>query len=207
MNRLSISTIFLILVNLFTIGVAIWQNWSGGEVVLLYYIQSLVIGFFQFFKILDLQNFTTEGVLVNGNPAAATSATKYFFAGFFVVHYGMFHLVYLFFLFAFINIGLFQLLFSPYFLISVLLIVSNHAISFITNREEDRKRRVNIGKIFILPYARILPMHLIIILMGFFTVNKSGNMNLLIAFMALKTIADVITHNIEHSVQKDEIKS
>lgn len=199
--NLNASTISLILVNLFTIGVAIWQSWNAGEIILLYYIQSLIIGVFQFFKILDVEKFSVEGVTINGSPAEQTASTKYFFAGFFVVHYGLFHFVYLCFIITFLSTGLIKLAFTPYFLLAIFLLITNHLFSYVLNRKADKKREVNIGRMFMLPYARIIPMHLILILMGILSSFGGGNITILVIFMLIKTLADVVTHNMEHRLK------
>ena len=45
------------------------------------------------------------------------------------------------------------------------------------------------------PYARIIPMHLTILLGSYFVGGAEGT---LIIFLALKTLADVLMHMIEH---------
>lgn len=197
------SAISLLLANLATIAIALWQNWSAGEVIVIYFIQSLAIGFFQFFKLLDLENFSTEGVQINGAYVGPSKNVKYFFTGFFVMHFGIFHLVYLVFLIVYLSIGYVSLAITPLFLLSILLVVSNHAISYALNRENDKKRNINISKLFFIPYGRILPMHIIIILMGLFASTGGGNNLVLLIFMGLKTIADLITHNAEHKLYLD----
>ena len=54
----------------------------------------------------------------------------------------------------------------------------------IRNRTED----VNIGAMFFLPYARVVPMHLMILMPQF--LHISGNA----IFLVLKTLADVIMY-------------
>ncbi len=58
------------------------------------------------------------------------------------------------------------------------------------------KRTPNIGTIMFFPYARVIPMHLTIVIGGHFT---KGSQGALILFLALKTIADLIMHMIEHA--------
>jgi hypothetical protein len=48
-----------------------------------------------------------------------------------------------------------------------------------------------------LPYARILPMHLTILLGD---QPGAGDANAVLAFGALKTVADVLMHQVEHRV-------
>lgn len=79
-----------------------------------------------------------------------------------------------------------------YILPTALLFLGNHLFSYFYNRPRDTGRQ-NIGALMFYPYARIVPMHLTIIL-GFFL---SGD---LLLFLLLKILADAIMHVVEHRV-------
>ena len=64
------------------------------------------------------------------------------------------------------------------------------------NIRRDAAGRPNIGTLMSLPYARILPMHLTIVFGGLFF----GGIGAFLLFGALKVVADVIMHTIEHHV-------
>jgi len=70
----------------------------------------------------------------------------------------------------------------------------DHLFSFRYNRERDQKKIQNLGRLMAFPYARVVPMHLVIVLFGVFL---SGALPLLV-FLGLKTLADVIMHVVEH---------
>jgi peptidoglycan/LPS O-acetylase OafA/YrhL len=42
----------------------------------------------------------------------------------------------------------------------------DHLFSFIYNRKRDEKKMRNIGTLWIAPFARILPMHLVLVMYG-----------------------------------------
>jgi len=65
--------------------------------------------------------------------------------------------------------------------------------SFFYNRKWEGKQKPNIGKMMFFPYARIIPMHIIILFGGIL----SGGKMTLVLFMLLKTFADVIMHVVE----------
>ena len=92
------TTITLLASNLFTILLAVTEGWSLALVLWVYWLQSVIIGFFQFWKILSLENFSTEGVKINGHSVEPTQATKFSTAFFFAFHYGFFHFGYFIFL-------------------------------------------------------------------------------------------------------------
>jgi|GEM_PF-466518 len=195
------STLALLVSNVVVIAFAFDQKWSLITLLWIYWAQSVIIGVFNVFKILDLTHFSTNGFYVNDKPVAPTEETKRQTALFFAIHYGIFHLVYFFFLVVFTFVGFWQV--SAYstaaasvlfILTSIALFFANHLYSFLHNREQERERIRNIGGVMFSPYARIIPMQLTLIL-GVFFVDRVA----LILFLALKTVADIITHVAEHA--------
>lgn len=195
----------LLLVNLFTIFVAVKEEWGLGTLMWVYWFQSIIIGFFNVVRIVRLKNFSTDGLKMNDQPISPTQASKYLVAGFFTVHYGLFHLVYFFFLF----IGFTKIAGSTspvawnFVIVTSLMFFCNHLFSFLYNKERDVKK-INIGTLMFLPYARILPMHLTIIFAPVFVVFATFP---LFIFLLLKTIADMITHIVEHTILRDKSES
>ncbi len=195
------STLALLVSNVVVIAIAFDQQWSLITLLWIYWAQSVIIGVFNVFKILDLTQFSTNGFYVNDKSVAPTEETKRQTAFFFAIHYGIFHFVYFVFLVVFTFVGFFQV--SAYsttaasvlfILAGIALFFANHLYSFLHNREQERTRIWNIGSVMFSPYARIIPMQLTIIL-GVFLVDQIA----LILFLALKTVADVITHIVEHA--------
>ena len=115
-------------------------------------------------------------------------------AAFFLFHYGFFHYVYL----QFIQgepkdqggapnaTGL---------ALCALVFAVNHLYSLARNIRNDRRGCANLGVLMMLPYFRILPMHLTIIVGGLFF-----SAGAIILFAALKILADVAMHTFEHHV-------
>jgi hypothetical protein len=167
--------------------------------MLVYWAQSVVIGLSFFIRILNLRNFSTDGLTMNDRPVAEEPASKWKVGLFFLLHYGFFHFVY------FIFLAL-----EPASAGSVprsspaaglwlcaLVFAVNHAFSLAHNIEADRLGKPNLGTMMMLPYARIIPMHFTIILGGAFF---GGSRPLFVLFIVLKTIADAIMHTVEHHV-------
>ena len=111
-------------------------------------------------------------------------------ASFFAVHYGIFHLVYLFFLATLIDIKKIDWQFVE---ISFFAMLAASIANFVQNKIRNRTQDVNIGAMFFMPYARILPMHLTILLPEFLSISAP------ILFLSLKTFADVIMHLVYRS--------
>jgi hypothetical protein len=192
------SAILLIASNLALIGIALHEHWELGSVMLAYWIQSVIIGFFTAVKILSLRQFSTKGVRVNGRPVSESTGTKIALAGFFAVHFGFFHFVYLLFVAGIaLSGGSLADDFNGILVASALFFV-NHAFSFWYNRHESESASPNIGSVVFLPYARIVPMHLTIIF-GFGFLGATGfNAPVLVFFLLLKTAADLLMHLAEH---------
>lgn len=93
------SLLSLFFSNILVIILAIVQKWDISTVLWVYWMQSVVIGFFQFLRILSLKKFSTENFSINNQPASPTTQTKTFTAFFFTFHYGFFHFIYAIFLF------------------------------------------------------------------------------------------------------------
>ena len=183
---------FLLLANGVTTILAVTQNWNLLGLMWVYWFQNLVIGFFHFRRILRLREFSTKGFTMNNRPVEPTEETKHRVARFFLGHYGGFHFVYFGFLLVFSQSGGLSPADLIYIIPTALLFLGNHIYSYRYNGPRDIGRQ-NIGTIMMYPYARIVPMHLTVIL-GF---AFSGG---LLLFLLLKTLADVIMHVVEHRV-------
>jgi len=207
-----ITTISLLLANLVTIFSAVIQHWSLLVILWTYWCQSVIIGVFNFFRILNLKDFSAKGFTINRRAAKLTEQTKVFTAIFFAIHYMGFHMGYASFL-SLYTLGIISptfgvlthtssmpreslsgLVFVP-FLAMVFFV--NHLISYKFYKDKPKKKQ-NIGTIMFYPYARILPMHATIVCGGFFAGSSQA---LLFFFLLLKTAADVIMHSIEHRQQ------
>lgn len=172
---------------------AVYEGWSLQELMTIYWAQSVVIGYFNFRRMLHLKQFSTKGVKENGVRPAENAATKRRAAIFFALHYGGFHAGYMAFLIP--GISEFQ---GSWLMLIVCTIVFflNHRYSYFNYREQDQERKPNIGTIMFFPYARVVPMHLMIIFGH--AIGPTTATGLLL-FLALKTAADVVMHKIEHS--------
>ena len=185
------STRNLVLVNVATIAFALFEGVSVLTVMWVYWLQSVVIGFFTFIKLLNKA----------GAPGSGFVAVS--MALFFAFHYGFFHFIYAVFLNAFSS---FAILGSPlqstnaiFLAVTGLLFLLNHAYSFHVNRAADAKK--DIAAIFSAPYKRIIPMHLTIIFGGMLAMafGNTANAAILILFGLLKTAADVFMHVNKHA--------
>lgn len=189
------SVYVLIAANLLALLIAWTTRMSLHELMLVYWIQSVIIGITSAIRILSLERFSTENLKMNDQPVAEVAGSKVQIAGFFVLHYGFFHFVYLMFLtFDTKEPGPG----SPAagYLLCALVFALNHGYSMLQNIRKDATGKPNIGTLMFLPYARIIPMHMTIIFGGLFF----GGTWAFALFGALKIAADVVMHTVEHHV-------
>lgn len=205
----------ILFTNVLVVGGALVSE--GGLLLLMwpYWLQSVIIGHFSRRRILALRAFSTEGFTINDAAVEATPATARRTANFFLLHYGFFHVAYAVFLLAFTStggesgvvpvtiantgqvvdfavgtVGAWDALWMGALGVSFWW---SHRASHLEHVAADLAGSPNIGKLMFMPYARILPMH-ITILAG---AVVGGRMAVLL-FGALKTLADVGMHKVEH---------
>ena len=183
--------------NILTILFAINQGWSVGEVMWIFWAQSVVIGVTNFFRIWNLREFSTGGLTMNDRPVQENVQGKKSTAKFFLIHYGFFHLIYLVFLFAdhpitSIPVADLILIFAGFGAFGV-----SHTFSLVRNApSEFRDKKPNLGAIMFYPYLRIIPMHFTIIFGSMFGGGA------LMLFLLLKTFADAGMHMVERRLFK-----
>lgn len=178
--------------------VASTHGWSLQLLLWTYWVQSTLIGVFSFRRILALRRFGTDGVTWNDKPIEPTNETKHRFAWFFAAHFGIFHVVHFVFL-AVLGVGgkLGAPLLSTdieWILLLGFAFALSHGLSQRVNLAADLRHEQNIGALMILPYARVIPMHLTVLL-AFHLKDVSST---LLLFVILKTFADVAMHVFEH---------
>ena len=194
-SRVDRSVMFLLFTNLATIVWAVLEQWNVSDLLWIYWGQSVIIGWFNVHRIVDLERFSTDGLRINHKPVPVTCETQRCTAVFFAMHYGMFHLVYGVFLLTTFRIqpgiplsGI---------LLCILAFYINHRFSYHDNLKREVDGVPNIGTLMFFPYARILPMQLMVLLGSYIAGNHS---NELVFFLLLKAATDVAMHFIEHTL-------
>ena len=220
------SVISLLIANFITAFFAFSKGWSILFILWVYWFQSVIIGFFNFIRILSLKA-PKVNIYRKKKIVRVSSFVKILLALFFLFHYGIFHLVYFVFLlagstFTFLSrvevVTPLGRILKPLtkgdvsiILLSSFIFFINHLFSFFYHRESDRKKET-ISRLMFYPYLRIIPMHLTIILGGFLVVGISflnvifhsfwGHFvpqMIIIIFISLKTLVDILTHIREHA--------
>lgn len=187
------STSGLLLSNGLTLVMALILKWPLALVIWPYWIQSIIIGWYARKRMLALKKFSTEGFTSNDQPVPENEKGKRSTASFFVLHYGFFHFAYLMFLLGTVKLD------SPWDAFWIAVCGFSYVFAQRKTCEQqiasDALGKPNLGRLMFLPYLRILPMHLTIIL-GM----MSGSTFSILFFMALKTIADVLLDRFDRNM-------
>jgi hypothetical protein len=177
-------------------GLAIWwaarDHLSLQTVMMIYWGQSVAIGVVNVLRILVLRDFSTDDVQVGG-PMSPSVGAKLRVAGFFTLHYGFFHVVYLVFILAAMTRGRVDVN-VPFVLYGAALFAGTDLAALALHWNAETRGR-NLGQVMFAPYLRIVPMHLAIIFGGFVNYHPGLTLGL---FQGLKTLADMFTHLVQH---------
>ncbi len=176
--------------SLFIINVAIiiyyLKNHTGFRtLVWIYWCQSVLIGFFTFLDLVTMKRIKPGTMKINNEPMDDPSQAKGCLAPFFAVHFGFFHFGY--FIFIFTITDLHEYFDWNLFEVSVGAFALDQVWNFIRVKQWEQSHEANPGIIFFLPYARVIPMHLTIMLPQFI-----GAISQLGLFLVLKMFADLL---------------
>ena len=191
------STHLLIISNAITVVTALVLHWPLATLMWPYWIQSVIIGWYNRKRMLALHDFSTEGLTSNDQPVPETPQGARSTANFFAIHYGFFHLAYLVFLYQSID----RLTRWDWFVFAGLSVsfVMSHGQAYRQNVAADARGRPNLGVLLFLPYLRVIPMHLTLI---FGRAIGGDGVGALLLFGTLKTLADVGMHAAENKILK-----
>ena len=148
-------------------------------IVWIYWLQSVLIGFFTFMQLLTVKNPDEKSMSMNNQPV--TKSNMGCAAFFFLFHFGFFHFVYAIFLLVSFSKGTNLKI----VLITAGIFLVESTLQFLSRKMATQHEKENVGKIFFIPYLRIIPMHLMILLPGFLGIGVS------VIFLILKTVADI----------------
>jgi hypothetical protein len=214
----NLSLLALIGANLIPLGGVIFFGWGVTFIVLLYWIENLIVGFYNILKMAILR---TDHVSDN--------LQKLFIIPFFCVHYGGFCAVHGVFLTTFFKIGtttspfdnsgdwwgpfiFIQLLLSliaklwasrpPEMIWAVLGLLISHGVSFVENYILGKEyRTATIKELMHKPYQRIIVMHIAIIAGGIFIMKFDSPAPLLFILIILKIFFDLHLHKKSHKIK------
>ncbi|CAN5651255.1 hypothetical protein BH10BAC2_BH10BAC2_00600 [soil metagenome] len=183
------SFLFLLVANFYCLYYYENNKADFATVIWIFWLQSVTIGFFTFLELLTLKNYDAANFTMNDQPI--TAKNKGCAARFFLLHYGMFHFVYVIFLLVKHTDGLVH---QTVLLIGFAGFLIEGIIGFRQRKQIEASVKVSIATIFFLPYVRIVPMHLMILgpaILGW----QPGTM-----FLVLKIMADITSYILYRSI-------
>jgi len=185
-RRLTPSIIFLLLANLTPIVGVMAFGWNVGSLMLIYWLETLVIGALNIPKMLACHG---------------SFGIKLFLIPFFSFHYGMFCFGHWSFLSEMMGMSdaLKDLRWGGPLMWTLLSLFVSHVFSMIINffgNKEYAGR--DISKQMFFPYGRIFIMHMVIIFGSLLVIALGSPIMALILLVALKTLSDLGTHYFEH---------
>lgn len=188
----SVSTLALIAANLIPLAGVLLYGWSIGEIMLLFWAESAIIGYYNLCKMWKIGRWSLL-----------------FYGPFFTGHYGAFMVGHLLFIYGFFATEIsgsadvsVSDVFSDFITLwpALLGLTISHGISYYVNflgRQEYRNK--DISKQMGEPYKRIVIMHVTIIFGGFLALMFGTPLPALMLLIVLKVAADVVAHLREHA--------
>lgn len=182
--------------NALTLAIALWQQWTALDLLWPFFLQSLVIGYYARRRLLLAPQLTVGNITINGRRVTDPEEARRFFRWFFVMHFGIFHAVYLVFLLTASQPAQARADWLLYGLLGIGFWIA-HRASHRAHVAADTAGPRSAGLLMFMPYLRVIPMHLAIIVMASLDAGRHDAW-FVIMFMALKTLADLGTHLLEH---------
>jgi hypothetical protein len=203
-QRTTASALTLIVYNFLPIAGVIFWDWSLFTVLLLYWLESGVIGFFNMFKIGMARAPFDESFRINNQPPGPNA--RLFVLLFFPFHYGVFWIVHGVFVFMYFGFGFlpgvdpgsvdgFAGLDARGIGIAAVAMLISHTLSFLMVFVGDREyMSISPDRQMMQPYSRVLVLHGTI-LGGAWVVTQAGTpMAALALLVVLKMCIDLILH-------------
>ena len=169
---------FLLFINAGLIYYYVNNSAEFNTLVWIFWLQSVLIGIFNFFELYSVKDPDSSSMSMNGQPV--TKGGMGCAAFFFLIHYGIFHFVYGVFLLTGYRTGVNNKL----VLLTAGIFLIESTWQFIRRRFTPENGPVNVGKLFFVPYLRVIPMHFMILLPSLLGAGSS------VIFLVLKTVAD-----------------
>lgn len=190
-----VSIVSLILFNLVPLIGVLFFDWSLGAVMILYWFENVIIGFYNVVKMTMAQGKTPKTQLRSGNKPV-TNAQKSSLIVFFIVHFGIFTLGHGVFVIVLFGEGL-QNIWD--LVPAALSLLVSHGISLLHNFIRNQEyQRVAFQDLFFQPYKRVLIMHITIIIGASASLILNLPSITLVVLILLKILVDVLSHINEH---------
>jgi hypothetical protein len=199
--KITKSSITLLIANVIPIlGVAFW-GWSLYEIMLCYWVENIVIGFYAILRIAKAKALNPDFKTIM--TKAQQHNLKFGLIPFFILHYGSFTLghgiaVYLLFGPKGISGEVADISYYPV-LITFFSFLVSHGFSYLHNYIGKKEYLlVSSSQMMLIPYIRVAMTDLTVMLSGFVFGPLGGHASTRILVICIKTILDYFHHSIRH---------
>ncbi len=185
----------VIIANAVTLGLALRLGWSLSTLLWPYWLQGVLVGAFTVWRMTRLRDVSRAGLKLPDQPMqpGAVRVMAWLIAGFFVLHFGLAHVVYLFFVYATTARDGAHGASAFWVLVSAAVFAGSQYLIARRQIARDREDPPALPAIMTLPYLRVVPMHLVIVL----GTMLGGDAAAIVLFGALKIVAEVIGLRLE----------
>ena len=195
--KLTSSAILLVLANMIPLFGIFVFGWDAVTILVLYWLESVIIGGLNVVKILSVRDLDT--------PSSLFLLGNIFYACFFIIHFGMFtwgHGEFLKGMFGAEPLLLGITEGGPIMWTALSFLIS-HIFSMIINffgKKEYLGRTPNAQ--MMQPYGRVFVMHLVVLFGGFFVQNFGAPVLAVVLLIILKTGIDLAAHSKDHKTNE-----
>ena len=180
---------------------AIFWNWDIVSILILFWLENVVIGFYTLLKISTAKGVPQRPIFFQGGAKTKELYSKKAYFLFFILHYGAFTAVHMFMVFSISEKGNAALWAASPALVGLFL---SHGVSYLTNFiQRGEYLTASPDRQMLSPYKRVVVMHLAVMTGGFFAVlvpySKIFIIPPVIILVILKIIVDILSHLYEHN--------
>jgi Family of unknown function (DUF6498) len=212
-TRLKLSSLVLVLANLAPLAGVLFFDWTVSSVIVLYWFENIVLGIVNIGRMALCTRYPDPD---DTQGPGLQFASKSIAIPFFVFHYLVFCIVHGVFVFSMFpdeqgifpgasGADPFDALFRAVHIFSTPLgfaafvLAASHVVSFFVNYIGGREfETLDLRQVMMLPYGRIVVLHLTIIFGGMATEALGGPLIALVILIAVKTAVDLGLHRREH---------
>jgi hypothetical protein len=193
--RLRGSALALVVANLVPVYGVLALGWQIGPIMIFYWAENLVVGFFNILKMARAQGAVSDSrTTLNGKPVTMDSRRALIL--FFALHYGGFTLGHGIFVFVLFNPDWKNM--PAQLGLALLFLSASHGYSYWRNYiGRGEYLGIPFTRLFWQPYARVIVMHLVILAGGSLAAAMGSPLGALLVLVGLKTLIDLGAHGLE----------
>ena len=220
-----LTALSLIVVNLVPLAGVLFFGWSLFSIMLLYWIESGIVGFVNIFKIIRASGPTPDGYSFKLNGRPVSPSNKAFIVAFFTFHYGLFWTVHGIFVVVIFGVlggsagigpsdappdffGGFRGFDAVGVAIAATSLAISHGVSFFVNfLGKQEYAEISPAQQMFRPYSRVVVLHVTILAGALLAGYLGAPLVSLVVMVLLKTSIDLLAHLREHRNTEEPVQT